>query len=89
MHNHLTPSKTSATCSAQLLPSPTDSRYWLQRRRSRAFGAPNQNTKSPDSGLDCSEEEGSQPRSGARSPDHLREEAVHIGHFSDDSIPSH
>nr|XP_020446020.1 RIMS-binding protein 2 isoform X11 [Monopterus albus] len=61
MHNHLTPSKTSRHLQRQRSsPRFTDSRY-CYNADDRILGWPNrQNTKSPDSGLDCgSEEEGS------------------------------
>lgn len=61
MHNHLTPSKTSRHLQRQRSsPRFTDSRY-CYNADDRSLGRPNrQNTKSPDSGLDCgSEEEGS------------------------------
>lgn len=63
--NHLTPSKTSRHLQRQRSsPRFTDSRYCYSAE-DRSLGRPNrQNTKSPDSGLDCgSEEEGSLGRS--------------------------
>ncbi|XP_076586095.1 RIMS-binding protein 2 isoform X5 [Chaetodon auriga] len=61
MHNHLPPSKNSRHLQRQRSsPRFTDSRYCYNPEE-RSLGRPNrQNTKSPDSGLDCgSEEEGS------------------------------
>ncbi len=61
MHNHLPPSKNSRHLQRQRSsPRFTDSRY-CYNPDDRSLGRPNrQNTKSPDSGLDCgSEEEGS------------------------------
>ncbi|XP_049435028.1 RIMS-binding protein 2 isoform X1 [Epinephelus fuscoguttatus] len=61
MHNHLTPSKNSRHLQRQRSsPRFTDSRYCYSAD-DRSLVRPNrQNTKSPDSGLDCgSEEEGS------------------------------
>ncbi|KAF7669159.1 hypothetical protein LDENG_00236050 [Lucifuga dentata] len=61
MHTHLTPSKNSRHLQRQRSsPRFTDSRYYYNME-DRSLGRPNrQNTKSPDSGLDCgSEEEGS------------------------------
>lgn len=65
MYNHLTPSKNSRYLHRQRSsPRFTDSRYCFNPD-DRSLGRPNrQNTKSPDSGLDCgSEEEGSLGRS--------------------------
>uniref|UniRef100_A0A8D3BMB9 RIMS-binding protein 2 n=1 Tax=Scophthalmus maximus TaxID=52904 RepID=A0A8D3BMB9_SCOMX len=61
MHNNITSSKTSRHLQRQRSsPRFTDSRYYYNADE-RSLGRPNrQNTKSPDSGLDCgSEEEGS------------------------------
>uniref|UniRef100_A0A672ZL82 RIMS-binding protein 2 n=1 Tax=Sphaeramia orbicularis TaxID=375764 RepID=A0A672ZL82_9TELE len=61
MHNHLTPNKNSRLLQRQRSsPRFTDSRY-CYNTEDCSLGRPNrQNTKSPDSGLDCgSEEEGS------------------------------
>lgn len=61
MHNHITPGKNSRHLQRQRSsPRFTDSRYFYNPD-DRNLGRPNrQNTKSPDSGLDCgSEEEGS------------------------------
>ncbi|XP_017290811.3 RIMS-binding protein 2 isoform X3 [Kryptolebias marmoratus] len=59
-HNHLTPGKNSRLQRQRSSPRFTDSRYGYSVD-DRNFGRPSrQNTKSPDSGLDCgSEEEGS------------------------------
>uniref|UniRef100_A0A3B5AJL0 RIMS binding protein 2 n=1 Tax=Stegastes partitus TaxID=144197 RepID=A0A3B5AJL0_9TELE len=60
MRNHLTPNKNSRLQRQRSSPRFTDSRYCYSAD-DRSLGRPNrQNTKSPDSGLDCgSEEEGS------------------------------
>ncbi|XP_063345213.1 RIMS-binding protein 2 isoform X14 [Pelmatolapia mariae] len=60
MRNHLTPSKSTRLQRQRSSPRFTDSRY-CYGADDRSLGRPNrQNTKSPDSGLDCgSEEEGS------------------------------
>ncbi|KAM9391512.1 RIMS-binding protein 2 [Pholidichthys leucotaenia] len=60
MHNHLSPVKNSRLQRQRSSPRFTDSRF-SYNTDDRSLGRPNrQNTKSPDSGLDCgSEEEGS------------------------------
>uniref|UniRef100_A0A669CVL2 RIMS-binding protein 2 n=1 Tax=Oreochromis niloticus TaxID=8128 RepID=A0A669CVL2_ORENI len=60
VRNHLTPSKSTRLQRQRSSPRFTDSRYCYSAD-DRSLGRPNrQNTKSPDSGLDCgSEEEGS------------------------------